>query len=64
MQHADQVIVLADHSKFGKRLFHHVVGFEGIDILVTDQALSEEMKERLFASDVELVLAGGDNHHD
>ncbi|OCT14628.1 DeoR family transcriptional regulator [Paenibacillus pectinilyticus] len=64
MQHADQVIVLADHSKFGKRLFHHVVGFESIDILVTDQALSEEMKERLLANEVEIVLAGGDNDHD
>ena len=64
MQHADQVIVLADHSKFGKRLFHRVVGFEHIDILVTDQALSEEMKERLITNEVEIVLAGGEDHHD
>ncbi|OAS18463.1 DeoR/GlpR family DNA-binding transcription regulator [Paenibacillus oryzisoli] len=64
MEHADQVIVLADHSKFGKRLFHHVVGFENIDILVTDQALSEEMKERLLTNEVEIVLAGGEEQHD
>ncbi|MNY74415.1 DNA-binding transcriptional repressor SrlR [compost metagenome] len=64
MEHADQAIVLADHSKFGKRLFHHVVGFENIDILVTDQALSEEMKERLLTNEVEIVLAGGEEQHD
>lgn len=64
MQHADQVIVLADHSKFGKRLFHRVVGFESIDILVTDQALSPEMKEKLLACDVEIVLAGGEDQDD
>ncbi|WNR45707.1 DeoR/GlpR family DNA-binding transcription regulator [Paenibacillus roseipurpureus] len=64
MGHADQVIVLADHSKFGKRMFHRVVGFDQIDLLVTDQALSEEMKETLLAHDVEIVLAGGDDHHD
>ncbi|MBD0383381.1 DeoR/GlpR family DNA-binding transcription regulator [Paenibacillus sedimenti] len=64
MKHADQVIVLADHSKFGRRLFHRVVGFESIDILVTDQALSPEIKEKLLASEVEIVLAGGENEHD
>lgn len=64
IQHADQVIVLADHSKFGKRLFHRVVGFESIDILVTDQALSPEMKDKLLASEVEIVLAEGDDLDD
>lgn len=64
IQHADQVIVLADHSKFGKRLFHRVVDFESIDILVTDQALSPEMKEKLLASEVEIVLAEGDDLDD
>jgi DeoR/GlpR family transcriptional regulator of sugar metabolism len=64
MQYADQVIVLADHSKFGKRLFHRVVGFESIDILVTDHDLRPEMKEKLLACGVEIVLAGGEKHHD
>jgi DeoR family transcriptional regulator, carbon catabolite repression regulator len=64
MQHADQVIVLADHSKFGKRLFHRVVGFDSIDILITDQALSQEIKEKLLACEVEIVLAGGEELHD
>lgn len=61
IQHSDQVIVLADHSKFGKRLFQRVVGFENIDILITDQELSSEIKEKLLACNVELVLAGGEN---
>ncbi|MFD0695093.1 DeoR/GlpR family DNA-binding transcription regulator [Paenibacillus sp. GCM10027628] len=64
MQHADQVIVLADHSKFGRRLFHRVVGFERIDILVTDQALSPEIKEKLLACEVEIVLAEGEALND
>lgn len=64
MQHADQVIVLADHSKFGKRLFHRVVGFERIDILITDQALSPEIREKLLACEVEIVLAEGEDFHD
>ncbi|TXK72119.1 DeoR/GlpR transcriptional regulator [Paenibacillus sp. N3.4] len=64
MQHADQVIVLADHSKFGKRLFNRVVGFESIDVLVTDQELSSAMKEKLLACEVKIVLAEGDDQHD
>ncbi|RTE02236.1 DeoR/GlpR family DNA-binding transcription regulator [Paenibacillus whitsoniae] len=64
MEHADQVIVLADHTKFGKRLFHRVVGFDRIDILITDQEVSSSMRELLIANEVKLVLAGGEDRHD
>jgi DeoR/GlpR family transcriptional regulator of sugar metabolism len=64
MRHADQVIVLADHSKFGKRLFHRLADFQDIDILITDQDPSEEIKEKLVNCGVEILLATGGSNHD
>ncbi|MCP3773563.1 DeoR/GlpR family DNA-binding transcription regulator [Paenibacillus sp. MZ04-78.2] len=64
MRKSDQVIVLADHTKFGKKLFHRVAGLEGIDIIVTDREPSDEMKEELHKHQVELLITGEGEHHD
>lgn len=61
---ADQVIVLADHSKFGKRLFHRVAGLDSVDILITDREPEPDVREALARHEVELVIAeaeGGDS---
>jgi DeoR family transcriptional regulator, carbon catabolite repression regulator len=54
---ADQVIVLADSSKFGKRLFHKVCGLDKIDIVVTDAEPTEEVRAALEQAGVELLVA-------
>lgn len=59
MRQADQVIVLADHSKFGKRLFHRVAGLELVDILVTDREPEPDIREALARHQVELIIAQG-----
>jgi len=59
IRRADQVIVLVDHSKFGKRLFHRLADFEEIDVLVTDREPDAEIREKLQTCNVELVIAGG-----
>ena len=39
---ADQVILLADASKFGLRAFARVTGLDAVHMVITDQLLSEE----------------------
>ncbi|MDF2922717.1 MAG: DeoR family transcriptional regulator [Paenibacillaceae bacterium] len=53
---ADQVIVLADASKFGKRLFYQVAGLDSVDILVTNREPPEEMRLELERHHVETVV--------
>jgi DeoR/GlpR family transcriptional regulator of sugar metabolism len=64
MRRADQVIVLADHSKFGKRLFYRLADFQDIDILITDQEPIAEIKDQLINCGVEIILATGGSIHD
>jgi DeoR/GlpR family transcriptional regulator of sugar metabolism len=54
---ADQVIVLADSSKFGKRLFHKVCSLDKIDIVVTDAEPAETVRGALEQAGVELLVA-------
>ncbi|MGG0938018.1 DeoR/GlpR family DNA-binding transcription regulator [Brevibacillus centrosporus] len=57
MKRADQIILLADHSKFGKSMLYRVAGLQQLDIIVTDQKPSAEMAEALAQHEVELLLA-------
>jgi DeoR family transcriptional regulator, carbon catabolite repression regulator len=60
IRHADQVIVLADHTKFGKRLFHKVSGLESIDMMITDRKPSEDLLRVLNEHDVQVVVVEGE----
>jgi DeoR/GlpR family transcriptional regulator of sugar metabolism len=65
IRRSDQVVVLADHSKFGKRLFHRFAGFEDIDIIITDRMPSQDIVDVLHGSGVEILLTtetGGNDH--
>ena len=57
MTAADQVIVLADHSKFGKRSLARLCGWEQIDTVVSDADLSERWQAAVKAAGAELILA-------
>lgn len=57
IRRADQVIVLADHTKFGKRLFHRFAGFEDVDLIVTDKEPGQEIKDQLQHFGVEIMVA-------
>ena len=54
---ADQVIVVADSSKFGHRSLGHVCPLEEVDILVVDSGLSESWRERLASAGVQVFIA-------
>lgn len=62
IKRADQVIVLADHSKFGKSMLYRVAGLEQLDLIVTDRKPPAEMREALREHGVELLVA--DEEHE
>ncbi|MCB2175364.1 MAG: DeoR/GlpR family DNA-binding transcription regulator [Actinomycetales bacterium] len=55
---ADRVAVLADATKFGRRLFAVIAGFDRVDYLVTDQEPPADLAAALRVGDVEVVLPG------
>jgi len=61
MRHADQVIVLADHTKFEKRRFFKLAGFEKIDTIVTDREPESRIREKILEHGVELIIARGED---
>ncbi|RIJ76957.1 DeoR/GlpR transcriptional regulator [Nakamurella silvestris] len=46
---ARRTVLLADHTKFGRREFARVVGLEEIDTVITDTDLDDEMYESIEA---------------
>jgi DeoR family fructose operon transcriptional repressor len=58
MQSSRQVVVLADHTKFGRNAFAQVADLEVADILVTDEPLEERIAEVLASAEVDVVVAG------
>ncbi|MDO5728760.1 MAG: DeoR/GlpR family DNA-binding transcription regulator [Actinomycetaceae bacterium] len=55
--HADQVTVVADHTKFPGRGIHAVEQLATVDSIITDQALPPELKEYCQNYDVKEVVA-------
>ncbi len=53
---AREVVVLADSSKFDRRVFARVCGLEAVSRVVTDRELPEEARRR-YGDRVELMLA-------
>lgn len=64
LKRADQVIMLADASKFGKRLFYQVGGLDSMDILVTDRRPPEDIMTELEKNRVEVIIAGADEEYE
>lgn len=53
---SDQVIVLADSSKFNRTYFQKVCSLEEIDILVTDQEMDAKLRKLLEQNNVETIV--------
>jgi DeoR family fructose operon transcriptional repressor len=58
MQSSRQVVVLADHSKFGRNAFAQVADLEVADILVTDAPVEAPIAEGLATAGVQVMVAG------
>lgn len=52
-----KTIVLADSSKFEKKGFGKICDIDDIDIIITDEGISENYKARLEARGIEIIIA-------
>jgi DeoR family fructose operon transcriptional repressor len=54
---ADQVVLLADHSKFGQEHFVRFAALDDLDVVVTDEGAAESDLLPLGVAGVEVVTA-------
>lgn len=64
IKRANQVIVLADHTKFGEQMFYKIAGLESIDLLITNQKPNEEIMKKLAEQHVELLVVSEEENDD
>jgi DeoR/GlpR family transcriptional regulator of sugar metabolism len=57
MRAADEVIVVADSSKFGHQSLAHVCKLSAVQHLVVDEGISDEWRQRIEAAGVNLLVA-------
>ncbi|MBM4088845.1 MAG: DeoR/GlpR transcriptional regulator [Planctomycetes bacterium] len=57
MAAADEVIVVADSSKFGHSSLAHLCGLSEIDVLVVDEGISDQWRRCLVEEGVRVVVA-------
>jgi DeoR/GlpR family transcriptional regulator of sugar metabolism len=58
MQSADEVVVVADHTKIGRPALTFLCELKEIDTLIVDAGLTPAQRELLAGSDVRLIVAG------
>lgn len=64
MRCADEVVVVADHTKIGRQALSFLCNLTDIDTLIVDNQLSAAQRELLSQNDVRLFLAGEtENNH-
>ncbi|MGP0575909.1 DeoR/GlpR family DNA-binding transcription regulator [Paenibacillus peoriae] len=56
MKQADQVIVLADHTKFGKKFPYRFAGLSEVNTVITDRMPDAEMLEIFQHHDIEVIV--------
>jgi DeoR family transcriptional regulator, fructose operon transcriptional repressor len=54
---ARKVVIVADHSKFGRDAMTHVASLSDVDVVVTDKKLSAEFQQMLKDQNVDVLLA-------
>ncbi|MGH7226844.1 MAG: DeoR/GlpR family DNA-binding transcription regulator, partial [Gemmataceae bacterium] len=64
MRCADEVVVVADHTKIGRQALAFLCNLTDIDMLIVDNDLSAAQRDLLRQNDVRLIVAGDtENHH-
>ena len=58
MEQAQQVVLLADSTKFGQQALAQLGKLDEVDVVVTDSSLSDEHREHVRAAGCELIVAG------
>lgn len=54
---ANELIVLADSSKFNRQSFAHICGLERVDVIVTDNKIDAEFKNQLIDKGIKVIVA-------
>ena len=57
MEAASQTVLLVDSTKFGRRGFAKICPLDRIDIIVTDDGISEQAREYIEEAGVDLIIA-------
>jgi DeoR/GlpR family transcriptional regulator of sugar metabolism len=57
LQASEEVIVVADSTKFGHQSLAHLCALERVDYLVVDHEIDPVWKKKVKAAGVELVVA-------
>ena len=57
MRRADEVVVLADHTKFGKQALAHLCELGAIDTLISDSGVAMEHREIVDEAGVRMIVA-------
>lgn len=60
MHAADEVIVVADSTKFGRKSLAHLCALSDIDILVADDEIPDAWRAKIEAAGVRLIVAEAD----
>lgn len=59
MRCADEVVVVADHTKIGRQALAFLCALSAIDTLIVDDGLSGEQRELIDRSEARLIVADG-----
>jgi DeoR family transcriptional regulator, fructose operon transcriptional repressor len=59
MRAANEVIVVADSTKFGHQSLTHLCPLTAVNHLVVDNGITEEWRRKVQAAGVDLIVAGG-----
>ena len=57
VEKAKEVILVVDHSKFGRDVLAHICPITAIDLVITDRNLNAELAAEFESANVNLVLA-------
>lgn len=63
MERADEVIFLADSSKFGKMTFANICSLDDVYTVITDNQCSEEWRRYMAERDIALLIADEEDLH-
>jgi DeoR/GlpR family transcriptional regulator of sugar metabolism len=58
MRCADEVVVLADHTKIGKQALAFLCGLSDVDTLIVDRGITAEQRALIAQAEVRLLVAG------
>jgi DeoR/GlpR family transcriptional regulator of sugar metabolism len=62
MRAADEVVIVADSTKFGHTSLAHLCDLGDVDVLVTDGGLSDDWKKRVTEVGTKLILADNEEN--